>query len=73
MNSLLLNMLSNNVMQMLPGMKNNPVGTLLNAGFNMPSGMNDPNQILQHLIQSGQINQGQLDYAQNMARMLGLK
>jgi len=67
------NGLAGSIMQMLPGMKQNPLSALQSAGFNVPNGLNDPKQILQHLVQSGQINQGQLDYAQQMARMLGLK
>lgn len=77
MSNPLFNMLNNglagSIMQMLPGMKQNPLNALQSAGFNVPTNMSNPQQILQHLVQSGQINQSQLDYAQKMAQMLGLK
>ncbi len=66
------NGLAGNIMQMLPQFKQNPLGALMGAGYNIPANMNNPQQILQHLVQSGQVNQGQLDYAQRMAQMLGL-
>lgn len=69
----LLQGLTQNIMQMLPGIKQNPAGILGQNGFNIPGGMNNPNQILQHLISSGQLNQNQLDYAQSLARSMGIK
>jgi len=62
-----------NLMQMIPQIKQNPLAVLKQAGFNVPMGFSNPNQIIQHLVQSGQVNQGQLDYAQRMARMIGMK
>lgn len=70
---MMTNGLTGNIMQMLPQFKQNPMGALRQAGMNVPANMNDPNAILNHLIQSGQVNQNQLDYAQRMAQMLGLK
>lgn len=67
------NGLAGNIMQMLPQFKQNPLSALMGAGYKIPANMNNPQQILQHLVQSGQVNQGQLDYAQRMAQMLGLK
>lgn len=61
------------IMQMLPGMKQNPGAALQRAGYNVPQGMSAPQQILQHLVQSGQINQNQLNFAQQMAQQLGIK
>lgn len=65
--------MTGNIMQMLPQIKQNPMAFLQNARFNVPANLNNPNDILNHLIQSGQVNQQQLDYAQKMAQMLGLK
>lgn len=65
--------MSGNIMQMLPQIKQNPMAFLQNARFNVPANLNNPNDILNHLVQSGQVNQQQLDYAQKMAQMLGLK
>lgn len=47
--------------------KANPAQMLSQAGLKIPTGMTDPNQILNHLLQSGQINQGRLAQAQQMA------
>ena len=57
-----------NPAQMLAQLKANPIQTLQQAGFNIPQGMNSPQQILNHLMQSGQINQGQIQKAQQMAQ-----
>ncbi len=70
---MMTNGLTGNIMQMLPQFKQNPMAFLQSARFNAPANMNDPNAILNHLIQSGQVNQQTLDYAQRMAQMLGMK
>lgn len=67
------NAMLGNIMQMLPQIKNNPMSVLQRVGYNVPAGVNNPQQIVQHLVQTGQVNQSQLDYAQKMAQMLGLK
>ena len=61
----------NNMMQMLAQLKQNPLALLQRAGFNIPANINSPQQIIQHLTQTGQINQNQLNQAQQMAQMLG--
>ena len=60
-----------NMMQMLTQLQQNPVGLLQRAGFNIPANISGPQQIIQHLTQTGQINQNQLNYAQQMAQMFG--
>ena len=60
-----------NIMNMLSQLKQNPMALLQKAGYNIPSNLNDPRQIVQHLTQSGQINQNQLNQAQQMAQMFG--
>lgn len=62
-----------NMMQMLTQLRQNPVGLLQKAGFNIPANINGPQAILQHLTQTGQINQNQLNQAQQMAQMFNLK
>ena len=57
-----------NPMQRLQALKQNPSGMLQQAGFNVPHGMNNPQQIIQHLIQSGQVPQNR--YTQ-VLQMLG--
>ena len=60
-----------NMMQMLQQLKSNPIAMLQRAGFNIPAGVSGPQQIIQHLTQTGQINQSQLNQAQQMAQMFG--
>ena len=62
-----------NMMQTLAQLKQNPLGLLQKAGFNIPANVNNPQQIIQHLTQTGQINQNQLNQAQQMAQMFGIK
>ncbi|MBP5727470.1 MAG: hypothetical protein J6Y48_10405 [Clostridia bacterium] len=60
-----------NLMQMLTQLKSNPMSMLQRAGYNLPQNLSDPQQIIQHLTQTGQINQAQLNQAQQMAQMFG--
>ena len=60
------NMPRMNPMQMLQQLKSNPMQFLKNAGFNVPQNLNDPNAIIQHLMNSGQITQQQYENARNM-------
>ena len=48
--------------------QSDPGGYLKQRGFNIPGGMNDPKQITQYLLQSGQVGSGRL---QQVMRMLG--
>lgn len=59
----------NNMMQMLGQLQKNPLALLQRAGFNIPVNVSNPQQIVQYLVSSGQVNQTQLDYAQRMAQM----
>lgn len=59
-----------NPFEMLGQLKANPQGFLSGKGFNVPEGMTDPNQIIQHLLQSGQISNARLSYAQQLMRMM---
>ena len=60
-----------NMAQMLTQLKQNPLALLQRAGFNIPANINSPQAIIQHLTQTGQINQNQLNQAQQMAQMFG--
>lgn len=64
---------SMNPMAMLAQLKQNPLGLLRQAGFNVPANINDPNAIIQHLMNSGQISQEQMNKAQQMAQTFGIK
>jgi hypothetical protein len=52
-------------------LKQNPVSTIKQAGFNIPEGMTDPWQMIQYLISSGQVSNPRLQMAQRMASMIG--
>ena len=60
----------NNPLQMLQQLKSNPMQFLMQRRFNLPQGvaMNDPQAILNHLVQSGQISQQQINQAYQMAQ-----
>lgn len=60
-----------NPMQILSQLQRNPVNVLRQAGYNVPDGVNNPQQIINHLLASGQINNSRLGMAQQMARMFG--
>ena len=61
------NMPRMNPMQMLQHLRQNPVQMLRQAGLNVPDNLNDPNQIIQHLMNSGQISQQRYEQARQMA------
>ena len=55
-------------MQMLNQLRSNPAAILRQRGLNIPDGMNDPQAIINHLLQSGQISNSRLQMAQRMMR-----
>lgn len=62
-----------NLPQMLQQLKANPM-QLLGRRFNLPAGMTaDPNAILQHLLQTGQVSQQQLNAIYQQAERLGIR
>ena len=56
-----------NPMQMLQQLRQNPVQVLRQAGLNVPENLNDPNAIIQHLMNSGQVSQDAYNRARQMA------
>lgn len=52
----------NNIPQMLQMLRANPM-QMLSKRFNIPQNINDPKQMIQHLLNSGQITQAQLNQA----------
>lgn len=61
-----------NPMHALAQLQNDPAGTLRQVGLNIPAGMNNPQQIVQHLLQSGQLPQNRFDQAmQMMGQLMG--
>ena len=46
-------------------LRNNPM-KLLSMRFNVPQNINDPNEIIQHLLNTGQVSQQQVNQAMQM-------
>ena len=58
----------NNMAQMLSQIKANPVQFLVSRRLNVPQNMmNDPNAIINHLLQTKQVSQSQVNQAYQMA------
>ena len=55
----------NNPIMMLMQLKQNP-SAVLASRFNIPQGMNDPNEIIQHLLNTNQVSQQQVNQLMNM-------
>lgn len=55
-----------NPMQMMAQLRSNPAAVLKQRGLNVPDGMSDPQQIVQHLISSGQVSNNALQAAMQM-------
>lgn len=75
MNNPLMGNMANgfNVMQQLQQLRQNPMQFLRQRGFNVPDNVTDPQAIIQHLMNSGQVSQQQMNQAQAMAQGFGLK
>ena len=60
-------MMPNNIFSMYQQFKQNPMQMLMQR-FNIPSSvnMNDPNSIIQHLLNTGQVSQQQVNQIMNM-------
>lgn len=54
-----------NIIEMVNQIKTNPV-SVLSQRFNIPQDLTDPNQIIQHLINTGQVSQAQVNRAMSM-------
>ena len=54
---------------MISQFNNNPVA-VLSQRFNIPQGMNDPNQIIQHLVNTNQVSQSQVDMCKQMNKTI---
>ena len=61
-------MINNNILGMLQQLQSNPL-QMLSQKFNIPQDidMNDPNAIIQHLMNTGQVSQQAYNNARNMA------
>lgn len=63
-------MMNNNVFSMLQQFKTNPV-QMLQKRFNIPQNLHDPNQIIQHLLDTKQVSQQQIDSIKQMQSFFG--
>ena len=58
--------------QAMAQLQSNPASVLGQIGLNIPAGMNNPQQMVQHLMQTGQVPQGRFVQAmQMMGQMTG--
>ena len=60
-------MMGMNPMQMIQQLQANPIQFLQRAGFNVPNNITSPNDIIQHLMNSGQVSQLQYTRARELA------
>lgn len=56
------------LMQMLQQLQQNPVAMLQRAGLSVPQNMSNPNDIIQYLMNSGQVSQDRYNQARMMAQ-----
>lgn len=56
----------NNIFSMLNSLMSNPMQFLTQKGFNLSQNISDPQQIIQHLLNTGQISQDQVNRAMQM-------
>ena len=64
----------NNPLQLINQIKQNPMQFLTSKGLNVPQNIaNDPNAIIQHLMNNGQVSQDQYNQAIKMAEQMGMK
>lgn len=59
--------MNNIMMQMLQILQQNPVQFLRSRGLNVPQDLNNPNAIIQYLMNTGQVSQQQYQQARMMA------
>lgn len=57
----------NNMIQLLQMLQQNPVEVLRSRGLNVPQDLNNPNAIIQYLMNTGQVSQQQYQQARMMA------
>lgn len=58
-----------NPAQMMQQLQGDPAGVLRKAGLNVPAGMTSPQEMVNYLVQSGQVPQARLQLAQQLMLM----
>ena len=63
------------IQQQLQALKSNPMQFLMQRRMNLPQSVNinDPNAVLNYLVQSKQIDQNQINQAYQMAQNMGYR
>ena len=62
-------MMNSNFMSQLQALRQNPVQFLMQRRFNIPQNIaSNPNEIVQYLLNTGQVSQAQYNQANAMAR-----
>ena len=66
-------MMPNQMMGMLSQLKANPLQFLMQRRMNLPQNIdvNNPQAILNHLVQTGQVSQNQINSAYQMMQKMG--
>ena len=59
-----------NPLQMVQQLQQNPMQFLQRAGLNVPQNLSDPNAIIQHLMNSGQVSQQRYNWARQIAEQM---
>lgn len=57
-----------NPMELMQQLRQNPSAILKQAGYNVPENLNNPQQIINHLLSSGQVTNARLQGLMNMMR-----
>ena len=57
-----------NPLELIQQMRTNPAAFLKQSGFNIPADLSDPQAIINHLMQSGQISNQRLQQVMQMIR-----
>ena len=61
-----------NPMQAIAQIRQDPAAFLQQAGFSVPQGVNDPQQMVNYLLQSGQVSNQQIQAARQIAGQFGM-
>lgn len=64
--------MNNNFMQLVQAFRGNPIG-MLSQRFTIPQGVNQPQDIIQYLLNTGQVTQEQVNQAMQMRNDPSLK
>ena len=57
-----------NPMELMQQLRQNPSAFLKQSGYNVPENLNNPQQIINHLLSSGQVTNARLQGLMNMMR-----